>query len=225
MSIQGITGTDGTFIAMYSREIVSGVYMSNSGKVFASTKATLKTLPAAARFDGLEALVLADNSRWVFRSASALVDVTDNLVLSPSAGSGAWLRADKAISMAFAIAFGTADAAALFTMPASGFRLRADQVYWEITTSFAGGTNSAIGVSASIAPHSTKGDLLGGSGGDVAAAITSTIGVTQGTIGVSYSAAPKIVVLEPTAVVRYDRIVDVYTSGAGFVHIDGVLIP
>jgi hypothetical protein len=154
----------------------------------------------------------------VFRAASTLADTTENLVLTPATGSGRWVRADKTFHLKMAISKDTADAAQLFQVP-TGMRVLVEQVFWEITTSWTGGTDSAIGVSSDVAPHDTKGDQLGGSGGDVLATLISTGGATkQGTIGVSFSAAPKMVVLEAASKIRFDRIVDAFTVGTGFVH-------
>ena len=102
-------------------------------------------------------------------------------------------------------------------MPA-GFTLEFEKFFWEVTADFTGGSSSAIGVSSADAPHSTQGDLLGGAAGNVLAELTAAIGYTQGTIGVSYSAAPKLAVLVATDTVRFDRITSAFTAGAGFVH-------
>ena len=58
------------------------------------------------------------------------------------------------------ISFATANAAALYTVPA-GQRLRVNRVWWEVTTGFTGGAASTIGVSTTDALYNTKGDLLG----------------------------------------------------------------
>lgn len=142
--------------------------------------------------------------------------VDEPLVLPPAVGSGYWQRSGSLLHVKLPIGFALADAAVLFTTPV---RLLLEQAFWEVTTDFAGGSSSAIGLSGSVAPHTTKGDLLGGATGDVAAALTAAIGVTQGTIGVSFSAAPKMAVLEAGSAVRFDRITDAFTSGAGFVHL------
>lgn len=215
---------NGRYISDASINLQSGIDLHPGGRFTATTKALLQAVNADLRFDGMEILVTADNSRWIFSAASALADTTSNLVITPTNGTGAWLRVDRHVALKLAIAFGNADADVLFAMPASGFRLMLQSVFWEVTTSFAGGSSSAIGISSATAPHDTKGDLLGGSGGDVAAMLVSTTAMTQGTIGVSYSSAPKMAVLEPAATLRFDRITSAFTSGAGFVHAVGRLI-
>ncbi len=124
------------------------------------------------------------------------------------------------------VGFALADAAVLYTVP-TGLRLSLDRVYWEVITSWSGGTNSAIGVSSSNAAYNTKGNLLGGAGGDIAAGLVSTGSPFKGTIGAKmiYSAGTtSCVVLVAADTVRFDRVVDIFTAGAGFVHIEGTLI-
>lgn len=116
------------------------------------------------------------------------------------------------------IDYTTADAAVLFTLP---IRSRIQAAYWEVTTGFTGGTSSAIGLSSSQSPHDAKGDLLGGSSGDVAATLVA--GVTQGTLGLSFTAAPKLAVVDAGATIKFDRITSAFTAGAGFVHLEFVV--
>lgn len=143
------------------------------------------------------------------------VDENGNWVRSPDAPVSG-LNASLALKLA--IAYTTLDGATLYTVP-TDMRLLVEQMFWEVATAFTGGTASAIGVSSDQAPHSTQGDLLGGAGGDVEATLVA--GLTQGTLGASFSSAPNLVVLEPGAIVRFDRIVDAFTAGAGFVHLIG----
>ena len=123
----------------------------------------------------------------------------------------------EAVNLKLPIGFATADAAALFKIP-SDVRLYVERAFFEVTTAWTGGTNSAIGVSADTAPHSTKGDILGGAAGALEAALTA--GFKGTTIGADFG-SNGVVVLNPGVIVRFDRIVDAYTAGAGFVHILG----
>jgi len=177
----------------------------------------LKAIAAADRTEGDVIVLASDRSMWRFSAASTIADATENLVLTPSVGTGRWLRLDKSVGLKLPIAFGTTDAAALFTVPA-GFRVLLQEMFWEITGDWTGGASSAIGVSSDQAPHSTKGDLLGGTTGDVATDLEAADGVTQGTIGASFSAAPKKVILDAGSVMRFDRITSAFTAGTGFVH-------
>jgi hypothetical protein len=110
----------------------------------------------------------------------------------------------------------TADAEVLYTVPTNSTVMLL-AAFWEVTTGFTGGTSSAIGLSASLAPHTASGDLLGGSSGDVAATLVA--GYTQGTVGLSFSAAPKLVVLTGGSTIKFNRITSAFTAGAGYVQL------
>ena len=181
----------------------------------ATTKAGLKALPSDLRFTGMQAVVTADRSRWVFDGSSTVSDSTDTLVMTPDAGTGRWLRMDKRVQIKAAIGFGTADAAVLFTTPV-GFRLALARLWWEVTTGFTGGSSSAIGVSSGTAPHETKGDLLGGATGDVAATLVAGACI-PGTVGADFASNGQPFLAAGTTL-RFDRITSVFTAGAGFVH-------
>lgn len=184
--------------------------------LFASDRASLKALNANVPFDGMECLVRSDNSRWVFRVGATFSDTTELLALTPAASSlGRWVRIDKRVHLKLAIAFGTADAAVLFTTPDTGYKLNVERLFWEVTTGFTGGSSSAIGVSSSNAAYNTKGDLLGGASGDVAATLVS--GIKGGTIGAKFG-SNGVVVLVAGDTLRFDRITSAFTAGAGFVH-------
>ncbi len=192
-------------------DLLDGVYV-------ADTVAAMKGIPADIRAEGREALVTADGGHWRFSAASTAADTTDNFVLTPTAGDGRWLRTDQTVAMKIAIAFGTADAATLFTVP-TGFTLRLQEPFFEITADWTGGSSSAIGISSADAPHSTQGDLLGGAAGTVAAEITAAIKYTGENRGVSFTAAPFMAVLVATDTIRFDRITSAFTAGTGFVHV------
>ena len=123
--------------------------------------------------------------------------------------------------LALPITFSTADAAVLFTVPA-GQRLFVHRALWEVAVDFTGGAASAIGVSATVAPYNTKGDLLGGAAGDVLATLTA--GLKGGTLGTDFG-SNGVVVLPAASSVRFDRITSAFTAGSGFVHIQASLLP
>lgn len=187
-----------------------------SGSV--ADRAALAAVGADSRITGQVVFVLEDRSTWVFDGASSVTeDASKQLVVQPSAGSGRWLRANGGAILKFAIGFGTLDAAALLTVPA-GFVLRPTGLpFWDITTSFTGGASSAIGVSTTKTGYNTKGDLLGGAAGDVAAALTA--GNRPGTVGPKLDSFAELqaFLLEPADVLRFDRITSAFTAGAGFV--------
>jgi hypothetical protein len=177
----------------------------------------LKAIAAANRSNGKLVMVDADGSSWRFAASSTAADTSEQLVASPAAGTGKWLRADKQFTMSLAILFSTADAAVLHTVPA-GFVLKlAANPYWDVTTPFTGGTNSSIGLSSSKAGYSTKGDLIAGA---LAAALTPA-GVHPGTIGNAVDSFAELAALflEAGDTLRHDRIASVYTAGAGNVRV------
>jgi hypothetical protein len=119
-----------------------------------------------------------------------------------------------------AISYETADGAVLFTVP-SGCRLRLARAYWHVTTPFAGGSSSAIGVDSSNAAYATAGDLLGGASGDLEAALTA--GFKGGTIGAKFG-SNGVIVLDAGDTVRFQRIASAFTSGVGFVVLEFVAV-
>lgn len=175
-----------------------------------ATKAALAALAAdhVARVHGNELLVDEDGSRWSFHATSVAVDASENVVLTPTAGAGRWLRVPGAIDLSLAFTFATADGAVLFTVPV-GARLMLGRGYWDVTTALTGGSSSAIGL-AGPAPHDTAGDLLGGGSGDVAATLTA--GVRLGTVGADTATG---VLLKAGDTVTFERIASAFTAGAG----------
>jgi len=214
------TGASGANVDFEIEIFPSNVYNAAAGTqvVSVADHAALKAVTAAARYAGQVIVTQNDGWSWIFNSTSTAADTTEQLVVAPTAGSGKWLRIGQSIDIKLAIAFGTADAAALFTVPA-GFTLEVSRAFWEITTQFAGGTSSAIGISSDTAPYSTKGDILGGASGDLTATLVSTSKYVPGTLGAKY-ASNGLVYLSAGVAVRFDRIASVYTSGAGFVHLE-----
>lgn len=81
---------------------------------------------------------------------------------------------------------------------------------WDVRTAFSGGASSAIGLSSSMTDNSTKGDVLGGAAGDVAATLVANT-VTLGTAGTD-----ALVWLGPGATIRFDRITSAFTAGNGY---------
>ena len=121
------------------------------------------------------------------------------------------------------VTFATADATVLFTVPSTVGRFRIVAANWEVTTGFTGGTASAIGVSSSNANYNTKGDVLGGAAGDVAATLVSTGRVLKGTTGAKFASG--FVVLVAGDTLKFDAVTSAFTAGAGNVYISYQLIP
>lgn len=123
--------------------------------------------------------------------------------------------------LALPIAFGTANNAVLFTVP-TGIRMFVHKAIWEVTSGFTGGTNSAIGLSSSNTGYNTAGDILGGAGGDVAATLVS--GLKGGTLGAKFG-SNGVIVLAAADTIKFNRIVDAFTAGAGFAHLHISALP
>jgi hypothetical protein len=181
----------------------------------------LAALAGEARADGDIRMVLSDGlnygSWWQYSSSSSVSDSTANFIKTPSDSTGRWIRCGAAW-MRLAIAFGTADATTLFTVP-TGYNLMIEQIMWEVTADFTGGSSSAIGISSDATGWSTKGDLLGGAGGDVLATLVAkkAIAGTAGAMG-------KALLIPSTKLIRFDRITSAFTAGSGFVRICGQLL-
>lgn len=139
--------------------------------------------------------------------------LADALIQAGAQGLPFWL--------ALPIAFGTADAAALFTVP-TGQRLFIHRAFWEVATGFTGGASSAIGISSDASAASTKGDILGGAAGDVAATLVT--GIAGGTVGAKF-ASNGVIVIPAGKILRFDRITSAFVAGVGFAHIQCSLLP
>lgn len=126
------------------------------------------------------------------------------------------LDAQGGLELKLAVDFTKADAAVLYTVPV-GLKFRVARAFWENTIAWTGGSSSAIGLSSSNAGYNTKGDLQGGSGGDLTAAMGT--GYKGGSAIGAKLVAPGVVVLVAGDTIRFDRIASVYTAGAGFAHV------
>lgn len=178
--------------------------------------AAIKAIAAASRYDGMVVTKADDGTRWRFVAGSSLTTDGDQLLIIPTAGSGVWVRNDKTADITAAVTKDTADAAVLYTVP-TGFILEVLVPFQHVTTSWTGGSSSAIGLSSSNGGLSTKGDLLGGASGDVAAGLLSTGAYAKGTVGTKVGKPGAVLVAGET--IRFDRITDAFTAGAGVVHI------
>lgn len=175
-----------------------------------ATRAELKSLPVRAKSRGALAFVTEDRSMWTVDETDGAGDEVGALVLAPDDGLGRLLRCDRAIDLKLPVAFDTADAAVLFTVPA-GFNLVLSGSLWNVTTAFTGGTASAIGLSSSNAALSDPGDLLGGGTGSVEADLAG--GISAGTHFDTVTA----LVADDT--ILFNAITSEFEEGAGFAHV------
>lgn len=183
-------------------------------------RTALAAIAAADRFDGMVVFLQDDGASYQFDStATGTADENGMLMVTPGAGSGRWLRNDSAFVAHLAVDHSTADAAHLLTVP-TGFRVKiADDPHYFNSVAFSGGTASAIGASLSIAAASTKGDLIGGAGGDVAAGLGTGLKLGTGGAKMDTIAHRRALVLVAADYIRFDRIVDNFTAGAGVLEV------
>lgn len=192
-----------------ARELLSSVTL------VIATLAALKAFPANDRIDGMAVVLASDGSRWKYAIGSSTT-ADDQLIVSPTDTVGRWVRTDKSVVLTAAAGFALADAAVLYTVPA-GFRLILGVPFHNVTTSWTGGTSSAIGCSSGNTGLATKGDLLGGASGDVAAGLLSTGAYAKGTVGAKIGKPGAVLVAGDT--ILFDRITSVFTAGASTIHI------
>lgn len=184
-----------------------------------ATSTALKALTdSSVRAEGDTHTLESNGSVWRYSASSTAADTTENLVLTPSDSTGRWIRQGSGIFLRLAVAYATADAAVLFTVP-TGFELTLRSLWWEITTGFTGGTSSAIGISSSNAAYNTAGDLLGGAAGALTASIGSASKAVGGTIGTKFGSNGRVTLVAGNTII-FNRIASVYTAGAGFACVD-----
>ena len=179
-----------------------------------ATLAAAKAIPAASKQDGAVYTFKDSGQQWRYVASSVLTG-DDVLVATPTDTLGRFIRVDTDVDITAAVTFATADAAVLYTAPA-GFQLALGVPYQHVTTSWTGGTSSAIGSSSSASGLTTKGDLLGGAAGDVAAGLLSTGAYAKGTKGTDIGSPGALLVGGDT--ILFDRITSVFTAGAGVNH-------
>ncbi len=200
-----------------------GIYVNSTyrklGQAYGLTLAQLKQVDVSDNEPG-ERVQLSNGRMYQYIPTSTLT-ADDYIVVAPATGAGRYLLCPGyRFDLAVPIDFNAADAAALLTLPA-GCYISLGRSYWEVTADWTGGASSAIGLSSSQAPHNTKGDVLGGAAGDVAATLVASGGRLLGTVGADVASG---ILLKPTATVRFDRITSAFTTGTGFAHVVGEVL-
>lgn len=181
----------------------------------------LKALAADELFDGC--LYSVAGQMWRY-SLSSAVTGDDKLVATPdNTSTGRFLRCPGKVTLEMDFTYATADAAILYTIP-TGALFRPMFAAWDIAADMTGGSSSAIGVSSSnVTGLTTKGDILGGGTGDVAAALTLALSPTPGTVGAVLTSANRLL-FGAAKTFRFDRITSAFTAGSGKVLVTGDLI-
>jgi hypothetical protein len=215
--VWGVSPTDGVLVE--AGPAVTGPTGAATGSVASvADRDALKAIAAANRADGKMVMVRTDGSLWRFVAASTLTsDEALELAIEPTAGTGCWIRADKAFVMKLPLSAANADHDELLTIP-EGFAVRlAGLPYWEVAEAFDGGSASAIGVASSRTGFTAAGAVLGGAAGDVAATLVA--GIASGTIGTGFDSLAEIqaALFEEGDIFYYEEITSAFTSGSGFV--------
>lgn len=156
-----------------------------------------------------------------FRTGDASTDALGELVVTPTVNpaGGKWLICDPYMDVQLNNLGNPADATVLFTVPAN-MRLHVVRAILDVSVSYTGGAASAIGLSSSNAAYATKGDLLGGAAGNIAADLVAPgFRGTNGTkVAASYATQPPVVLVAADTI-RYDRITSAFTAGNANLHL------
>lgn len=195
--------------------------------VSTSTRPRYMTLPSG-RTESVRALA----GRLFYWHPTSELTADDQLVVIPDdrnmavdtalAASlpGRWLAVPgQIVNLALAFTKDTADGATLYTVP-TGANILILSSYWEVTTGFSGGSSSAIGLASDQTGHTTAGDLLGGSGGDVAATLVAGDYI-EGTLGTDLT---NPIVIKAGKLITFERIASAFTAGVGSAHIVAVVL-
>ncbi len=157
--------------------------------------------------------------RWV--AASLANDTTSQLAIRPTALStiqaGRFEFFGTTTLLGAAVTAATADLAVMFTVPVGFTLLVTPRCWWNNTIAWTGGTNAAIGASSSASAYSTAGDLQGGAGGDLTAAMGT--GYRAGSAIGTKIASGGLVILTAGDTVIYNKIASTYGAGAGILNI------
>jgi hypothetical protein len=172
--------------------------------------------------------ILVAGVPYVWSETSTVEDTSSLFSIRPTAKSslaaGRFILEAKEGNFRFPVTFATADAAVLLTIP-TGLIIQPVEFWWTVTTTFAGGSSSAIGVSSNKTSYTAKGDLLGGAAGDVAATLASGSSPIMGTIGAGFATnAQRRMFMIATNTLLFDRVTSVFTSGVGAVNMRARII-
>lgn len=157
--------------------------------------------------------------RWA--AASLANDATSQLAIRPTAlgltDPGRFEVFGTTQILGAAVTAATADGAEMYTVPAGFTLLVTPRCWWNNSIAWTGGTNAAIGASSSSSAYSTAGDLQGGAGGDLTAAMGT--GFRAGSAIGTKLASNGLVILTAGDTVIYNKIASTYAAGAGVLNI------
>lgn len=165
------------------------------------------TIPVTAKYRFVANSTSPDNNQ------SQLV-----IVPGTSPSSGKWVRWDPCFDLVIPVTSANTDNQTLVTVPAEMTLQPHPNIILEVTTVWAGGAASTIGLSFSTPSlNRTKGNLAGGAAGN--SGFTSTYFAAM-TLGSQFAAGlAQAVILPPASLILFDRITSAFTSGAGNFHL------
>lgn len=160
-----------------------------------------------------DGVILVNGVPFVWVPTSTANDSTKQVAIRPtvidSGDPGRFEILSRSFALNLAITHQTANNAVLFTVP-TGFRLVVERLFYRVGTGYVN-ANGRIGASSSNAAYNTAGDLIGGSGGDAAAALA--VGVRGGTIGTKFVSNGAVELIADDTI-KHDVIASGYTAGA-----------
>lgn len=158
--------------------------------------------------------IMVGTTLFVWNPTSLANDSTKQLAIRPtviaSDAAGRFEIASSTFAISMAHTFETANNAVLFTVPV-GFRLIVQRMFHRVSADYVN-SSGRVGASSSNSAYNTAGDLIGGSGGDAAAALT--IGVRGGTIGTKFGSNGAVELIAGDTI-KWNVIASGYTAGAG----------
>jgi hypothetical protein len=160
-----------------------------------------------------DGVILVNGVPFIWVPASTANDATKQVSIRPtsidSGDPGRFEILSRSFALNLAVTYQTADNAVLFTVP-TGFRLVAERLFYRVGSSFIH-PDGRVGASSSNAAYNTAGDLIGGAGGDAAAALTA--GVRGGTIGAKFGSNGAVELVAGDTI-KWNVIAAGYTAGA-----------
>jgi hypothetical protein len=165
------------------------------------------TIPVTAKYRWIAASTSPDNNQ------SQLV-----IVPGTSPASGKWVRWDPCFDLVIPATFANTDNQSMVVVPAEMTLQPHPNIILEVTTVWAGGAASTIGLSFSTPSlNRARGNLAGGAAGN--SGFTSTFFAAM-TLGSQFAGGlAQAVILPPASIIAYDRITSAFTSGAGNFHL------
>jgi len=151
-----------------------------------------------------------------FRYVGALaLTGDDQLLVTPTAGGGRWLRNDGIVSLKLPYVATAANNTVLATIP-TGLRFKVLQSALEIGTQFTGIDTGSIGIDSNIS-------LNAGGLGLIVGNTAAAVGTFNGADGAENN-DPLRSILVATDTIRHNIITAGYTGGTGFWHVIGALL-